>query len=196
LGYSQADKIATHQRIVERASKRFRELGLDGISVADTMKEAGMTAGRFYKHFGSRDELVAQAVSEALRDIDPWEVAITTSPRQAIRTYVSEAHRDNLASSCALCSLISDMPRSTAAARDIYTRRVARIFELMAKSLPGDVAAAKRSKAMLVFSACVGAVSLSRTISDPRLSKQILDGVARELIDLFAPRRKIKSNAA
>jgi AcrR family transcriptional regulator len=44
------------------AAKRFRERGLDGIGVADVMKEAGVTVGGFYKHFGSRDELVVEAL--------------------------------------------------------------------------------------------------------------------------------------
>lgn len=45
VGHSQADKIATHQRIVDAAAKRFREQGLDGISIADLMKDAGLTVG-------------------------------------------------------------------------------------------------------------------------------------------------------
>ncbi len=58
MGHSRADKEATHSRVVKIAAKRFRELGLDGIGVADVMKEAGMTVGGFSKHFASRDHLV------------------------------------------------------------------------------------------------------------------------------------------
>ncbi|MGA2431686.1 MAG: TetR/AcrR family transcriptional regulator, partial [Candidatus Acidiferrum sp.] len=50
MGYSKSDKAKTHDRIVNVAAKRFRELGLEGIGVADVMKEAGVTAGGFYKH--------------------------------------------------------------------------------------------------------------------------------------------------
>ena len=52
MGYSKSDKAETHTRIVKVAAKRFRELGLEGIGVADVMKEAGVTVGGFYKHFG------------------------------------------------------------------------------------------------------------------------------------------------
>ena len=51
MGYSKSDKAETHTRIVKVAAKRFRELGLEGIGVADVMKEAGVTVGGFYKHF-------------------------------------------------------------------------------------------------------------------------------------------------
>ena len=65
MGYSKAQKAKTHERIVKLASRRFREQGLSGIGIAELMKEAGFTVGGFYKHFNSRDELVAEAVNSA-----------------------------------------------------------------------------------------------------------------------------------
>ena len=73
MGYSKSDKAETHTRIVKVAAKRFRERGLEGIGVADVMKEAGVTVGGFYKHFGSRDELVVEALATAFKDLDVWE---------------------------------------------------------------------------------------------------------------------------
>jgi hypothetical protein len=40
-GYSKSDKAETHTPIVRVAAKRFRERRLEGIGVADVMKEAG-----------------------------------------------------------------------------------------------------------------------------------------------------------
>ncbi len=65
MGYSRAQKEETHKRIVAIAAKRFREQGLAGFGIAELMKEAGLTVGGFYKHFDSRNELVAEAVSDA-----------------------------------------------------------------------------------------------------------------------------------
>ena len=65
MGYSKAQKTRTHKRIVSIASKRFREKGLAGFGIAELMKEAGLTVGGFYKHFDSRDDLVAEAVNSA-----------------------------------------------------------------------------------------------------------------------------------
>jgi TetR/AcrR family transcriptional regulator, transcriptional repressor for nem operon len=65
MGYSKAQKAKTHERIVKLASKRFREEGLAGIGIAELMKEAGLTVGGFYKHFDSRDHLVAEAINSA-----------------------------------------------------------------------------------------------------------------------------------
>jgi len=65
MGHSRAQKAKTHKRIVSIASKKFREEGLAGVGIAELMKEAGLTVGGFYKHFDSRDDLVAEAVSSA-----------------------------------------------------------------------------------------------------------------------------------
>src|ERR1700747_2643234 len=67
--HSRAEKTRTHKRIVSLASKRFREKGLAGIGIAELMKGAGLTVGGFYKHFDSRDDLVAEALGSA---VGPW----------------------------------------------------------------------------------------------------------------------------
>ena len=192
MGHSQADKIATHQRIVDVAAKRFRELGIEGISIADLMKEAGLTVGGFYKHFSSREELVAVAFEHALRDSDPWEASIATAPRQAMRTYISETHRDTVATGCPISALANDMSRSTDETREIYTNRVRHILEQISKAVPAENSASKRSEAALIFSACVGSIALSRAASDPKLSKQILDGTLTKVLELLSTKRSRK----
>ena len=66
MGTSQSDKAASHERILDIAAARFRRDGIDGLGVAELMNEAGLTHGGFYRHFGSRDDLVAEAVEVAL----------------------------------------------------------------------------------------------------------------------------------
>lgn len=62
-------KVAEHrEQIIAAAAKRFREKGFDGISVADLMKEAGLTHGGFYGHFRSKEELMGLASQHALRE--------------------------------------------------------------------------------------------------------------------------------
>ena len=51
--------------------------GTAGPGVAELMKEAGLTHGGFYKHFGSRDDLVAEAVERALRENEDFVTTLT-----------------------------------------------------------------------------------------------------------------------
>src|SRR5271168_1526816 len=106
MGYSKSDKAETHTRIVNVAAKRFRELGLEGIGVADVMKEAGVTVGGFYKRFDSRDELVVEALATAFQDLDRWEEHTDTLTK-LLENYLSEEHRDAPGTGCAfaLCSV-------------------------------------------------------------------------------------------
>ena len=66
---SREQAAENRERIVQVAAKLFRERGFDGIGVADLMKAAGLTHGGFYGHFGSKEDLAAEASDRALKDI-------------------------------------------------------------------------------------------------------------------------------
>ena len=183
MGYSKSDKAATHTRIVKVAAKRFRERGLEGIGVADVMKEAGVTVGGFYKHFGSRDELVVEALAAAFKDLDVWEEH-TADMAHLLQNYLTEAHRDAPGTGCAMGALVGDMTRGSKSARALYTARVKRSLAFFSALLPSNRRSDKRRRALLILSALLGAINLSRAVSDPNLSREILHAVREELIDL------------
>ena len=186
MGYSKRDKAETHARIVKVAAKRFRERGLEGIGVADVMKEAGVTVGGFYKHFGSRDELVVEALATAFKDLDVWEEH-TTDMAQLLQNYLTEAHRDAPGTGCAMAALLGDVGRASKSARALYTERVKRSVAFTSTLLPPNQRGDKRGRALLILSALLGALNLSRAVSDPNLSREILHGVREELIGLVKP---------
>src|SRR5258708_17044327 len=100
MGYSKAQKARTHKRIVAIAAKRFREKGLAGFGIAELMKEAGLTVGGFYKHFDSRDDLVAEAVNSAFgggeRRVDAGKSRGPSGfPAKRNDDYLNEARREN-----------------------------------------------------------------------------------------------------
>ena len=187
MGKSQADKAESHDRIVRTASARFREVGVEGIGVADLMKEAGLTHGGFYRHFASRDELVAEAVERALHDGAQGAFAAeanSTLSKQAllyalVDWYLGTGHRDGLATSCAVTSLASDVARSGDRARAAYARQVGAYLELFIRLMPGDdKPRAKRTKAITAWSMLVGALSMARAVNDDKLSNEIMKTAA------------------
>src|SRR6202047_3999244 len=186
MGYSKSDKAEPHTRIVTVAARRFRERGLEGIGVADVMKEAGVTVGGFYKHFGSRDELVVEALATAFKDLDVWE-GHTADMAQLLQNYLTEAHRDAPGTGCAMGALLGDMTRGSKSARALYTARVKRSVAFSSALLPSRQRGEKRGRALLILSALLGAINLSRAVSDPNLSREILDSVGEGLIALVKP---------
>jgi TetR/AcrR family transcriptional repressor of nem operon len=186
MGYSQAQKEKTHERIVAIASKRFREKGLAGFGIAELMKEAGLTVGGFYKHFDSRDELVAEALSDAFgvwqRQTEAAESSgQTLSFEKLIDDYVSDVHRKNPGAGCAFSALASEIARSDKQTRALTSDQVKADLELIVGLVPGKDKRKARSRAILTFSALVGAMSLARAVSDEALSREILKTVAHVL---------------
>jgi len=186
MGYSKAQKARTHKRIVAIASKRFREKGLAGFGIAELMKEAGLTVGGFYKHFDSRDALVAEAVSSAFGD---WQRRVDAaasggapvSYAKLIDDYLSDAHRKNPGTGCAFSALAPEIARCDKRTRALTTEQVRNDLDLLAGLLPGKDNRAAKSRAILIFSALVGAMSLARAVSDESLSREILKTVAERL---------------
>ena len=189
MGRSQLEKQKTHERIVELAAKRLREEGLDGIGVADLMKEAGLTVGGFYKHFASRDELVAEAVQSAVgswrkqqeeKGIDPKSIPLDVF----VDSYLSESHRDHCGEGCAYAALTADMARSSDAVRTIATEGLRQNFDAMQARMPQPETGDARRKAIIASCLMTGAVGLARVANDEALSSEILETVKQFVQDL------------
>src|ERR1700741_5121410 len=185
MRHSKAEKAKTHKRIVAIASKRFRENGLTGIGIAELMKEAGLTVGGFYKHFKSRDALVAEAVGSAL---GTWkgqlEAAASGGPsityESLVDDYLSEEHRNHPGTGCPVSALAPDIARSDKQTRAVVTQKIQDNIEIVATLLRGANHRAKastRSHAILTYCALVGAIGVARAISDEQLSREILKTV-------------------
>jgi TetR/AcrR family transcriptional repressor of nem operon len=183
MGHSQAEKLATHERIVQVAARRLRERGIDGISVGDIMKEAGLTVGGFYKHFESRDALVTEAFIMALQDIEHIQDGLKTAPQRTISTYVSGSHRNNVGRGCPISALVNDVARAPDATREVFTERVSEIINLLAQSFPETEDA--QNKAVMIFSTCVGSIALARAVKDPSLSNRIIEGALDALLKMY-----------
>jgi TetR/AcrR family transcriptional repressor of nem operon len=198
MGHSREAKALSHDRVVAVAAARFREAGVDGVGVADLMREAGLTHGGFYRHFASRDELVAEAVERALRDGGKSVAAIERALDESsapgdlaarrhgllaalVDGYLSTAHRDSLATSCAVTTLAGDVARSNERARAAYSRQVDAYVALLMKLVAGEKKKGRRMKAIAALATLVGAVSMARAVDDPTLSREILRSAADEL---------------
>lgn len=182
MGSSQAEKAASHARIVKAASRRIRRDGIDHVSVAALMNQAGLTHGGFYRHFDSREELVAEAVSEALAQGSRRVQASAQLSRPAalaaiVDGYLSRLHRDKPETGCAVAALPGDIVRCGHRARAAYSRQVRGYVELMTELTP----ASDPDEAYLILATLVGALVLARAVDDRTLSDEILERTARAL---------------
>lgn len=172
-------KEATHERIVEAASRAIRREGYDGTSVADVMREAGLTHGGFYAHFESRDAMLAEAADRAGADTVATlaGIAAAAAPGQAldalVHAYLSEEHVERVETGCPVAALGSETSRRSPQVRHAATRRVRELIDLVARQSPDRDGRGAHERALSTVATMVGALLLARAVDDPRLSEAV-----------------------
>jgi TetR/AcrR family transcriptional repressor of nem operon len=202
MGHSKASKANTHARLVEAAAARFKERGIDGISLADLMKDLKLTHGGFYKHFGSRDELVTEALELALTETgQAMRQRLFADGKPNVEAfvdfYLDEAHRDERAAGCAVAALAGDAARKSTDVQAQFRESIERNLETLSEALgprPGAVAES-RATALLVLSALYGALIMARAVGESPLSSEILGTVRQQVLSLSTPAKKPRGPA-
>lgn len=184
-------RIQAHEnreRVLEAATRLFRERGFDGIGVAEVMSEAGLTHGGFYGQFGSKEELAVEACMRAFsKTHERWSRKIdaegATGFAAIVRSYLSPQHRDDPGAGCTLASLAVDASRRSPAVRRAFGASLAATIELVSRVMPGRLKAARRRRALATMSSLVGALVLARAVDDAALSDEILAATSASLRD-------------
>jgi TetR/AcrR family transcriptional repressor of nem operon len=158
---TKAQVQANRARVVETASALFRERGYDGIGVADLMNAAGLTHGGFYKHFGSKADLMAEAAACGIAQT----VAQTTGVDAATfaRHYVSRAHRDARETGCTMAALGGDAARQPDAVRATFADGIERLLAALGGT---GGTGGNRARILDLVAHAVGAVVMSRACPD------------------------------
>jgi TetR/AcrR family transcriptional repressor of nem operon len=161
------------ERIVETAARMFREEGFDGVGVDAIMNAAGLTHGGFYGHFGSKDDLAAEAVTRALR-YGVEKQSRYTSLGDLVRGYLSDRHCADRANGCAIAALGADIARQGEGVRRGLTAHVRWQLDRFTRLLRNGTAASQRRRAITALAGMVGALMLARAVDDRALSEEIL----------------------
>jgi len=182
---SREQAAQNRERIVETASRLFREKGYDGIGVADLMKSAGLTHGGFYGHFASKEDLLAEAFGKAMEhSAERWRELLAdkpADPRAAVaHMYLTAKHRDNPGKGCALAALGPDVSRVGPEVRQAMSDSFQSQLESLAQALPGDPSQQRRD-AIATYAALVGGLVLARSVADKKQSDEILAAVLSSL---------------
>jgi TetR/AcrR family transcriptional repressor of nem operon len=172
---AQAQANRTH--IVETASRLFRERGYDGVGIADLMAEAGFTHGGFYKHFGSKADLMVEAANCGFAQ--GAAKADDLDAQAFVNYYLSREHRDDRGQGCAMAALCGDAARQPASTREAFATGIEGMLGQLASrgAQEGSTHGAKlRARHIEVIAQVVGALVLSRACPDDApLADEILD---------------------
>jgi AcrR family transcriptional regulator len=168
---------ATRRRIVQTAGRRLKQDGIEGSGIATLMADAGLTNGAFYTYFASKEDLVAAAVADQLREQSARFSAHAgrAGLEQIVREYLSVQHRDNPDDGCPSAALLDEIGRSTDATKRAYTDGLPVVIDdIAARLAPSDPPSA-RAKTLGVFALMAGTLQLSRALADRQLADDVLE---------------------
>jgi TetR/AcrR family transcriptional repressor of nem operon len=184
MRYSAAHKARTHRKIVSKAARLLRRDGIDGVSVAGVMREAGLTHGGFYAHFPSKDALLPEALEAAFAQTMRRLQSAAEDQSEPLRrldavlqTYLSETHRDRPDIGCPVAALGPEIARMAGACEAQFANAIEDRVELLQPFLAGDRAA--RETAIGIMSLMLGALVTARAVRSVPLSNEVLRSAQR-----------------
>ena len=185
-------KAESRRAILGSAAELLRERGPSGTSVQEAMAGAGLTVGAFYAHFRDKDDLLAEAFTQALEDTQALvdEAADGKSGAAALTAvvdrYLGEEHRDDVRRGCPLPATLGEAAVSRSAP---LHRLVATGVESMQKRLaavaPGEIGG---ETALALLALMAGGQIVARAVRGTRASSRVLAACRRAGADLVGLR--------
>ena len=185
MRYSPDHKQKSREKLITEAGKAFRRQGYGMIGVDGLAKSANLTSGAFYVHFNSKKQAFLEVLRSGL-ELLRQGIAQTRETggedwlEDFARFYLGEKRTCELGDACALPMLSAETERAGDEARAVFDDKLREIVGEIATGLSGTPK--QRSKqAWAQLSLLLGAAMLSRTVLDPKLSKEIADAVLGEV---------------
>ena len=174
------EAMARHrEEIVAAASKMLRACGIDRMSVADLMQSAGLTHGGFYRHFDSKEALVAEATAATFKDMlkqlesRAAKNGAKTALAGYIDDYLSQRHLMTPEVGCPIAAYGTEVAREDVSVLEAFAAGIDRQVMWIAEGLScrSDL---RRSRASELLSTLVGAMVTARATGDAKLAHEIL----------------------
>jgi TetR/AcrR family transcriptional regulator, transcriptional repressor for nem operon len=180
MRYRPEHKVETHQKIVKDASRRVRTEGITGAAVSAVMRDAGLTHGGFYKHFGSKDELLMESLSEAFQETADRLAHVAEQPppktawKAIVKAYLSSEVCDHAEYGCPLTALAPELARSEKAMKGWIFEELKKYKSRMLPFMPGQRTADKERAFFSIFSTMIGAIEIARMLPEPAMREKVL----------------------
>lgn len=187
MRYPREHKLKTHQKIVKDASERVRAEGLNGAAVAAVMRDTGLTHGGFYKHFGSKDDLLVESLSEAFREFTDTLVRAAEQSRSGeawkaiVNTYLQPDMCEHPERGCPLAALAPELARVHKRMKPQIVTELVNYKNRMVPFMPGRRIVDKERAFFAIFSTMMGAIEIARMLPDPAIREKVL-GSARDFL--------------
>jgi TetR/AcrR family transcriptional repressor of nem operon len=176
--YQAGHKQQTSERILRAAGRLFRKQGYAATGVDAVMAAAHLTAGAFYSHFRSKEDLLAETLDAVFGEAssDRPEQLSTLEGREWLCAftafYLSQEHRDAVDRGCPIPALAAEVARIGGRTREVFEQHLHRVIEFIAAQF--DERHPDRRRAISTTAMLAGAVLLARAVSNESISREIL----------------------
>lgn len=187
MRYAPEHNETTRERILEVASRLFRQHGIAAVGLAKIMAEAGLTVGAFYTHFKSKEALVRESLQRALEDRrnELEQARCAGAMEAAIRAYLSPSHRDAPGTGCPTAALAAEIARLPRATRQRLASQLEPSLDVLAEWLSSRRGEpVNRADAIAFFGLLVGTLQIARATPDRAESDSILEAGVRAALRL------------
>jgi TetR/AcrR family transcriptional repressor of nem operon len=173
-------KEKSHRTILDSAAKLLRERGISGARVAEVMKGAGLTVGGFYAHFGSKEDLVDEALRRMSSELREQLFArLDEKPAEdraevVLKRYLSAAHRDAGSLGCPLPAVVGEIGTTAPEHGKVLAEQVAALADGLEVHLPKSRTSGRRALALGLVALMVGGLSLARALRGSKLSDEVI----------------------
>ena len=186
-------KADSRKRILEAASRLFKQRGYDGVGIDEIMAAASMTAGGFYAHFPSKRALFAEVVKHLPTRDQIREASATMPADQALRSvmerYLSGYHRDSVGEGCPVAPLAASISRADGEVKRAFDGA----FDGLAKEMEALMGAG-RDEVYPLMALLLGGLTLSRAVGKEEISDRIL-AACRDLAMKIVPAKEAEPQA-
>lgn len=179
---SKAGALMTRDKIVEAASRLFRQRGVGDVSIAEIMCAAGLTVGGFYKHFASKEALVRATMDLAFAQAVQYWRAIAAEAGAYGRTeklvgQYLQGHPPQF--NCPMTAFAPHIGRDSAdvATIDCYSGGVARLLDVFDGEVPDADTHGHSSENLVLFAAMVGAAMLTKAGAKSDWGRDLHDAI-------------------
>ncbi|MCS0659306.1 TetR/AcrR family transcriptional regulator [Massilia terrae] len=192
---SKIEAAESRKRVLATASDKFLREGINATGISDVMVAAGLTQGGFYRHFRSKEHLIAEASAAAFDDtMAEFEQAVSgKSPREAIAIivhhYLFQLQAEDNNRLCPLSTLSSELRHSNDEVKAVILNGYSRLVKFLASFMMRLDVDDYLGLASSVVSIMVGAVSVSALAVEKDAANNILTNAEKtigQLIDSAA----------
>jgi TetR/AcrR family transcriptional regulator, transcriptional repressor for nem operon len=206
MRYNAEHVAASRDALVRAAARTFRERGYAGVGVDELSKQAGVTSGSFYKHFGGKSDAFLEVVKAGIDRVAKRVRSVKSSSSKDpaggwvndfATLHSSKEHLRSTGLGCNLPTLSVEVARADEDAKRAFEESINNAIAEMTSDEPFDDQGG-RERAIAVLSVLTGAMAIARGVRSPGTAQMITESARRAALLIAAnslpdtPRSKIK----